>query len=323
MVQYHIVFSFLVQERALVEKDFLFCKLSSLGDIIQTLPAAFHLKRSRPGVFITYVVDEAYVELVSCFDEIDDVIGIPFARWKKGNASLFELTRSLRSLRKKQYDCSIDLQGNVKSGITHAFIRSKRKCGEKNPREWPSTWMTQKRFDVDTTSVYAKYLSLVCQVAGLDMPHALPIAPLLEREGNILVAPLSRWRSKMLPEDSWDALGDRFELLQDTSLSLSVWVGKTRRAAGIVCVDSAQLALATVCGVPTLSFFGPSKASFYAPPREGSVAIQGTCPLHVSFHDRCPHLRTCTNMGCMKRHDVTHALKAFEESIKVDMLVHK
>ena len=79
-------------------------------------------------------------------------------------------------------------------------------------------------------------------------------------------------------------------------------------AAAVLAVDSLILHLAGTTATPTFGLFGPSHAHRYAPP--GSGHFQGQCPRNVSFHHRCPHLRTCESGACLKEADVDELIRA-------------
>jgi heptosyltransferase-1 len=67
----------------------LIVKLSSLGDVLHTLPVIWDLRERYPLAQIDWAVEEAYVDLLKplktlpSFAGIDRVIPIAFRRWKK------------------------------------------------------------------------------------------------------------------------------------------------------------------------------------------------------------------------------------------------
>lgn len=83
-------------------------------------------------------------------------------------------------------------------------------------------------------------------------------------------------------------------------MRLPLWQNFMSHMDAIYTVDSSALHLAATTSVPTLSFFGPSKASVYKPPQNIHQAFQGTCPYGKTFTKRCPALRTCKTGACLK-----------------------
>jgi heptosyltransferase-1 len=61
----------------------LIVKVSSLGDIIHTLPAVTDARRARPDIVFDWVVEENFVEVPSWHPAVDRVIPVAFRRWRK------------------------------------------------------------------------------------------------------------------------------------------------------------------------------------------------------------------------------------------------
>ena len=64
----------------------LIVKVSSLGDIIHTLPAITDARRARPDIVFDWVVEENFVEVPSWHPAVDRVIPVAFGA---GAKSLF------------------------------------------------------------------------------------------------------------------------------------------------------------------------------------------------------------------------------------------
>lgn len=104
----------------------LIVKMSSMGDIIHTLPALTDARRLRPDLRFDWVVEEAFAEIPGWHPAVDRVIPVAIRRWR---GSLMELWRSgefrefRRALRAEHYDLIIDAQGLIKSGIVSRISR--------------------------------------------------------------------------------------------------------------------------------------------------------------------------------------------------------
>ena len=297
-------------------------KLSSLGDIVQTVPALLHVRKALPNIFITWIVDSSYLGLVKELQVADEVKGISFSDWKKGKISLRTLIKELFLLRKEAIDVSCDFQGNLKSFITHMFISSRKRVGyamQAAPELFGTLFLT-KRVVPDATSVYKRYLSLVSFALDIDMPSEIPTLHGTRGE-KVYVAPFSRWDAKVVRKSFWESIGTSFEVLagkdDDTDpfadhvihadLSWKDLIEKVRSAKHVYGVDSFVVHLAAVLGVPTSTVFGASSAAYYTPP--GGTSMQGECPLGVRFDTRCPHLRRCKSKGCVKK--LTSSTRSF------------
>ncbi len=98
----------------------LIVKVSSLGDVIHTLPAVTDAYRAKRGLRFDWVVEEAFAEIPQWHPAVDKVIPVAFRRWRK---NLYKTWRSgefgafKKNLQEHHYDLVIDAQGLIKSGI--------------------------------------------------------------------------------------------------------------------------------------------------------------------------------------------------------------
>ncbi len=98
----------------------LIVKVSSLGDVIHTLPAVTDAYRAKRSLRFDWVVEEAYAEIPRWHPAVDKVIPVAFRRWRK---NLYKTWRSgefsafKKNLQEHHYDLVIDAQGLIKSGI--------------------------------------------------------------------------------------------------------------------------------------------------------------------------------------------------------------
>lgn len=98
----------------------LIVKVSSLGDVIHTLPAVTDAKRANRRIQFDWVVEENFVEIPSWHPAIDRVIPVAFRRWKKNIVKTLrngEFKAFKKDLKQEHYDLVIDAQGLIKSGI--------------------------------------------------------------------------------------------------------------------------------------------------------------------------------------------------------------
>ncbi len=98
----------------------LIVKVSSLGDIIHTLPAVTDAAGARKDVVFDWVVEENFVEVPGWHPAVDQVIPVSIRRWR-GNFLRTWFNREVRAFRQRlqaeHYDLVIDAQGLIKSGI--------------------------------------------------------------------------------------------------------------------------------------------------------------------------------------------------------------
>ena len=98
----------------------LIVKLSSLGDVVHSLPVLVDIKSKFPDAQIDWVVEPAFASLLQFNSSIDRVIVCSLRDWTRHyfDASARQGVRSfLKELRKIPYDVVIDLQGLSKSAL--------------------------------------------------------------------------------------------------------------------------------------------------------------------------------------------------------------
>lgn len=98
----------------------LIVKVSSLGDIIHTLPAVTDAYRAHQDVEFDWVVEENFIEVPSWHPAIENVIPVAIRRWRKNILKTYlnkEVKAFKHNLQGVHYDMVIDAQGLIKSGI--------------------------------------------------------------------------------------------------------------------------------------------------------------------------------------------------------------
>jgi heptosyltransferase-1 len=107
-------------------KRILFTRMSSLGDIIHTFPAATDARRAHPDAVLDWVVEEAYVPLARMHPGVTRVIPVALRRWRwrlLSARSWREMAAFRRELRRHAYDAIIDTQGLIKSAAVARLAR--------------------------------------------------------------------------------------------------------------------------------------------------------------------------------------------------------
>lgn len=106
----------------------LIVKLSSLGDVIHTLPAAQALRRKFPHAHLAWAVERAHAGVLreqECFDELIE--------WDRGTCRNY--VAFLRRLRATNWDLAIDFQGLFRSGFVTWASGARRRLGYDATRE--------------------------------------------------------------------------------------------------------------------------------------------------------------------------------------------
>lgn len=140
---------------------FLIARMSSLGDVVCTLPAAVALKGTFSQCRVTWIVDKRFADVVRLCSAVDEVVEKP--------ESLVQVPRLVRSL--GTFDCAFDLQGLFKSGLAVGAARAKRRLGFHWMRE--GSWLFSQRVVPDETSLHVtdQYVDVV-RAAGAECHRA-------------------------------------------------------------------------------------------------------------------------------------------------------
>lgn len=122
----------------------LIIKLTSMGDLMHTLPALTDASKVYPDIQFDWVVDENFSEVPSWHQKVSETITTNHRAWKKQLLSS-SLRRDLIELKAringKNYDAVIDMQNNLKSAVLSYFVKKEvHGMDKKSAREYPAHW---------------------------------------------------------------------------------------------------------------------------------------------------------------------------------------
>jgi heptosyltransferase I len=200
-------------------------KLSSLGDVIQTLPVLQDLHRHRPGVAIDWVVEEAFAPLVGQAQGVERVLAIGERRWRKQRfaAAVRAERRAFHSrLREQTYDAVIDFQGLIKSALVarrarlaagghrYTYANASELCGY----EWPVRWLLDRPIAMERrVHAIRRYRLLASRALGYAIdgePDRVDWRFAVAATGDeVMFAHGTTRADNEWPESAWIALGRR------------------------------------------------------------------------------------------------------------------
>ncbi len=325
-------------------ENFLIIRLSSLGDIIHTLPAFSALRRHHPRARIAWAVEEKGKEILGLVPGLDKIAVIGRKKW----------LRSARNVRGKD-QTALDFQGLAKSAFLAFLSGSRRRIGfnKKNLREpLASLFYTEKLDYVNESDVHVigKNLRLLRPLGIEDENYDFPLV-LPETATNSLAAKLAEagvpedkrlivhnlgaaWETKRWFPEKWAELIEKtrfdgsFPLLlwgteEEKNLALAVQektgarlspfltikevLALMKKAALLVSGDTFALQAACALATPVVGLFGPTNPRRNGPFRPGD---------RVVFHklDCSPcYKRTCPTLDCLKALKVEEAVEAVKE----------
>ena len=204
----------------------LIVKLSSLGDVVQTMPVVHDIRQAFPQAQIDWVVEEAFAPLVQEVSGVRRVLPIAQRRWRKSwFAAPTKLERAAfaKLLQAQAYDAVIDFQGLIKSALVArsarlapgGFRATYANASEACAYEWPVRWLLDRTLPMPKRiHAVARYrllaaLSLGYAAEGANIYPLVPLplgVPLSERYGVVLAHGTTRADNEW-PEAQWIALG--------------------------------------------------------------------------------------------------------------------
>ncbi len=149
-------------------------KLSSLGDVVHTLPLAHAVRRRFPAAEVTWIVERREEAILLGHPDVDHVVPVDTRLWRRefrrpgGARAVFLKVRGLvRRLRAGRFDVALDVQGNLKSGLITALTRASLRVGFalRDCRERGNALFTNRRIALPPGPIHVVEENLAVLVA--------------------------------------------------------------------------------------------------------------------------------------------------------------
>jgi heptosyltransferase-1 len=183
----------------------LIVRLSAMGDIIHTLPAASALRQAFPHATLGWLIEERWAELLCTLRYprsgprspqrplVDRVHTINLAEWRRAVFSFNtwqQMAVAFSELRGTQYDAVIDFQGAVRSALLARWSGASIVYGDAQPREnAASMFYTRNVLRANGTHVVQRALALArAVVATATVPATVnptPVIPIPVAEAQV------------------------------------------------------------------------------------------------------------------------------------------
>jgi ADP-heptose:LPS heptosyltransferase len=318
----------------------LLIRLSSIGDVVHTLPALAALRSH--GWEAGWLVEPPARVLLDGNPSLSQVFAVPAAkafRWR-------EALLTVRSLRAGRFDAALDFQGLWKSAAWARASRARRVVGWTGEarREGASTLLIGERLRHDGSGhVIDKNLALlrplgIDAVGTREFPLPRPREAVvrvaaglaeLAPEGFVVLNPGGGWGSKLWSPERFGELArglraagvralvtygpgeqdlaDRVvahsegAAVRSFPTTLVDYVELARRARLVVAADTGPLHIACAVGTPVVALFGPTD-----PSRNGPFAADDTVVR------RTPVCAPCYSRSCVRHRGVMDEIGAAE-----------
>jgi lipopolysaccharide heptosyltransferase I len=310
---------------------FLIIRLSSLGDIIHTLPAFAALRKAFPAAEIRWAVEEKGKEILDLVPGIDEVAVIDKKNYRRSAGRI-----------KGRDQTALDFQGLTKSALLGYLSRSRRRLGfsRKNLKEpLAGLFYTERVSPIPEEEIHviAKNLKLL-ELLGInetrfEFPLRIPedvvksvnsklsACGYSDRRRLVVVNVGAAWETKRWPVEKWAesiaraCLSDTFAILlwgneeekrlaeavaEKTGttvapfLTIKEVIALLRSATLLVSGDTFALQAACALDVPVVALFGPTNPRRNGPFRERDKVIieeQGCNPCYK---------HACSPLLCMQ-----------------------
>jgi heptosyltransferase-1 len=158
----------------------LIVRLSAMGDVIHTLPAAQALRQAFPDTVIGWLIEERWAELlcapgtprrgprVAQRPLADWVHTVNLTGWRKSLTSvstLQEVAKVWNDVRSVHYDVAVDLQGAIRSAVLARWSGARTVYGAADSRESPASLLYTRRVIARGVHVVEQNLSIAEAVA--------------------------------------------------------------------------------------------------------------------------------------------------------------
>jgi ADP-heptose:LPS heptosyltransferase len=328
----------------------LLVRLSSIGDVVHTLPALAALQRH--GWEAGWIVEPPARGLLQDNPLLAQVVSAPAAKALRWGTAL----GALRALRAARYDAALDFQGLWKSAAWARLSGARRVLGYARPwrREPSSAVLLRERVTRPAGFVHVidKNLALLrplgIEAVGLrEFPLPLCGEAIARVDRGLaglgggevaILNPGGGWASKLWPAEhfgelaralharglrplvSWgpgeDTLADRVVAASDGAAvrsfptSLLDFAELARRARLVVAADTGPLHLACAVGTPVVALFGPTDPARNGPFAPGDLVVRRVPPCAPCYRRSCG-----VHAGVMAEIPVAEVLTAVERRL--------
>lgn len=256
----------------------LIVRLSAMGDIIHTLPAAIALRQAFPNATLGWLVEERWAELLCTLRHprsghrnpqrplVDRVHTVNTAEWRHALFSFNtwqQMAVGLSHLRGTQYDAAIDFQGAIRSALLSRWSGAPIVYGSSQPRENAASMLYTRRVMTAGAHVVEQALSLAGAIIPTPAPAELqvefPIDPdaepaiagfLANAKNFAILNPGAGWGAKRWPAERFAQVAQ--ELAKDGLCSLVNYGPGEEELAVAVESASAGAARKVSCSVAEL-----------------------------------------------------------------------
>ncbi|HEX6279488.1 MAG TPA: lipopolysaccharide heptosyltransferase I [Pyrinomonadaceae bacterium] len=278
----------------------LFVKLGAIGDIVHALPALAAARRAMPDATIDWVVERRSAEILRGSPAIDELIEVDtraIRDIRSPDRILSAIKTQAASIRGREYDVALDLQGLWKSAMIAKVSGARRRVGfgREGLREPAARVLYNEKIDIEPRiNVIEKNLALVRSALeladdGVELEFPIDTRPEHRMEADSIAGKAGRKFALLNPAGGWVTKLWRAE-------DYGKLAGRLAREAGLDPIivsgpgeeDLAARAIDAAGGVDVIRA-EPSLKGFFELAKRAAVYVGGdTGPTHIAVAAGAP-----------------------------------
>jgi len=330
----------------MADERFLIVRLSSLGDVVQTLPVLAALRDTFVRSQIEWLIDRRWQPLLAGNPDLNEAIPI-------GSRSIREFFRCAKRLREEHYTAVLDVQGLYKSALLARRADADRRIGFSwgVVRERAAALFYSERVKTDAVHIVDQNLAIAAAVGAKPETVRFPLYVPGDAQANVdqllrsagieryvVLSPGGGWRYKRWPPERFGELAQKLwdlhryriivnagpgelelceMVLASAGISLPIVVqydlpelmALLMRADIVVAADTGPLHLASALGTPVVGLYGPTN-----PARNGPYSGRDIVIRHASDEDTT-HDREDSDSEAMLSITLDEVVGAVEERL--------
>jgi heptosyltransferase I len=200
-------------------------RVTSMGDVVLTLPAVTDMVEQMPGIEIDWLVEKPFASIAAMHPGVRTVFPVTWRKWRSSlwrsdtRAAIIDFRTQLRQ---KQYDLVLDFQGQIAKSVILGSMAKGPLAGFawRGLREPLSSLFYRRKAPVEKSlHLVPRSRAMAASLLGYPMPlgppryHMRVAEPYWTPSGDdsdfVILIPHASRPEKHWPEDRWVALGHR------------------------------------------------------------------------------------------------------------------
>ena len=278
----------------------LIVKLSSIGDVVHTLPTLAAIRHGLPDAEISWVVEKKAAEILrgnKLLHRLVEVDTHSLRKQKRVGKKLAFVREQIKELRAETFDIALDFQGLFKSASIAKLAKATRRFGfsKQNLREPASRFLLSDKVKIEQkTHIIRKNLALAEKALNIEIPtedfefpiftdekDKLEAEKIIEKtNGNFAILnPAGGWTTKLWAAEKFGELADRLWEEKNLISVITTAPNESDLAGKVLDNSKSEKVLSAQ----------PSLKGFYELAKSATIYVGGdTAPTHLAVAANAP-----------------------------------